>query len=61
MDRRHNVNDFLSENIMPLLRNIDDLAEEMHNVLSGDAEEGFNLYLIRDNIEIIKELIGVYR
>lgn len=69
MDRRYCVNDFLSENIMPLLRNIDDLAEQQHLKLCEyiDIDEQkkedviANLSIIRANIEVIKELIGVYR
>lgn len=69
MDKRKCVTDFLSENIMPLLRNIDDLAEEQHLKLCEciDIDEKrkedvmANLELIRGNIEVIKELIGVYR
>lgn len=69
MDKRKSVNDFLSENIMPLLRNIDDLAEQQHLKLCEhiDIDEQkkedvmANLSIIRENIEVIKELIGVYR
>ena len=66
MDKRKCVTDFLSENIMPLLRNIDDLAEEQHLKLCEIDEQRkedvmANLELIRGNIEVIKELIGVYR
>lgn len=69
MDRRYCINDFLSENIMPLLRYIDDLAEQQHLKLCEyiDIDEQknedvmANLEIIRGNIEVIKELIGVYR
>lgn len=69
MNKRKSVNDFLSENIMPLLRNIDDLAEQQHLKLCEciDIDEQkkedvmANLSIIRENIEVIKELIGVYR
>lgn len=69
MDKRKSVNVFLSENIMPLLRNIDDLAEEQHLKLCEciDIDEHknedvmANLSIIRESIEAIKELIGVYR
>ena len=69
MNKRKCVTDFLSENIMPLLRNIDDLAEQQHLKLCEyiDIDEQkkedvmANLSIIRENIEVIKELIGVYR
>lgn len=69
MDRRKCVTDFLSENIMPILRDIDDLAEQQHLKLCEciDKDEQrkedvmANLELIRGNIDAIKELVGVYR
>lgn len=69
MDRRRSVNDFLSENIIPLLRYIDNLAEQQHLKLCeyidiDEQEKEYvmsNLSIIRENIEVIKELIGAYR
>lgn len=66
--RRENVKDFLKSNIMPILREIDDLAEEQHNELHSyipieeqkNAEVLANFELIRMRIEYIKEIIGVY-
>ena len=59
-DRRYNVKDYLRDEIIPELREIDELSEQMYRKIPSNVEESANFELIRMRIENIKEIIGYY-
>ena len=59
-NRRYNIKDYLRDEIIPELREIDELAEQMYRKIPSNVEESANFELIRMRIENIKEIIGYY-
>ena len=59
-NRRYNIKDYLSDEVIPELKGIDELAEQMYRKIPSNVEESANFELIRMRIENIKEIIGYY-